>query len=75
MLKNIPQDWQKILSSGEGGDDFIAALEKVSTFLNKEKQNGAVAVRNRKKGDCGVMSYEDFAQKLLDEIATKSMDM
>ena len=41
MLKNIPQDWQKILSSGEGGDDFIAALEKVSTFLNKEKQNGA----------------------------------
>ena len=55
-----------------------AQLQKVPYMLvlgDKEKQNGAVAVRNRKKGDCGVMSYEDFAQKLLDEIATKSMDM
>ena len=55
-----------------------AQLQKVPYMLvlgDKEKQNGAVAVRNRKKGDCGVMSFEDFANKLLDEIATKSMDM
>jgi threonyl-tRNA synthetase len=55
-----------------------AQLQKVPYMLvlgEKEKEAGAVAVRNRKKGDLGVMSFDDFAKKLVDEIATKSMDM
>ncbi len=55
-----------------------AQLQKVPYMLvlgEKEKQSGAVAVRNRKKGDLGVMSLEDLLAKLLQEIATKSMDM
>jgi len=42
---------------------------------DKEREAGAVAVRNRKKGDLGVMSTEDFIAKMLQEIANKSNDM
>lgn len=55
-----------------------AQLQKIPYMLvlgEKEKESGAVAVRNRKKGDLGVMSFEQFADKLLAEIAEKSSDM
>ncbi len=55
-----------------------AQLQKIPYMLvlgEKEKQGGTVAVRNRKKGDLGVMSFDDLANKLLKEIAEKSSDM
>ena len=55
-----------------------AQLQKIPYMLvlgEKEKTDGTVAVRNRKKGDMGVMSYSDFVKKLLSEIADKSNDM
>ena len=55
-----------------------AQLQKIPYMLvlgEKEKESKSVAVRNRKKGDLGVMSYSDFAKKLLAEIASKSDDM
>ena len=55
-----------------------AQLQKIPYMLvlgEKEKQCGTVAVRNRKKGDLGVMSFDDLANKLLKEIAEKSSDM
>ena len=55
-----------------------AQLQKIPYMLvlgDKEKEAKTVAVRNRKKGDLGVMSFADFAKKLLAEIADKSDDM
>lgn len=55
-----------------------AQLQKIPYMLvlgEKEKQSGTVAVRNRKKGDLGVMSFDDLSNKLLKEIAEKSSDM
>ena len=55
-----------------------AQLQKIPYMLvlgEKEKQCGTVAVRNRQKGDLGVMSFDDLANKLLKEIAEKSSDM
>lgn len=55
-----------------------AQLQKIPYMLvlgEKEREAGTVAVRNRKKGDQGVMSYDAFADKLLKEIAEKSSDM
>ena len=55
-----------------------AQLQKIPYMLvlgDKEKTDKTVAVRNRKKGDLGVMSYSDFAKKLVSEIADKSDDM
>ncbi|MCH5157033.1 MAG: threonine--tRNA ligase [Clostridiales bacterium] len=55
-----------------------AQLQKIPYMLvlgEKEKQDKTVAVRNRKKGDLGVMSQGDFVKKLLSEIADKSDDM
>lgn len=55
-----------------------AQLQKIPYMLvlgEKEKQCGTVAVRNRKKGDLGVMSFDNLANKLLKEIAEKSADM
>lgn len=55
-----------------------AQLQKIPYMLvlgEKEKESGAVAVRNRKKGDLGVMSFDQLAEKLLGEIADKSDDM
>ena len=55
-----------------------AQLQKIPYMLvlgEKEKTDKTVAVRNRKKGDLGVMSQGDFVKKLLAEIAAKSDDM
>lgn len=55
-----------------------AQLQKIPYMLvlgENEKQSGTVAVRNRKKGDLGVMSFDDLANKLLKEIVEKSSDM
>ena len=55
-----------------------AQLQKIPYMLvlgEKEKESKNVAVRNRKKGDLGVMSQGDFVKKLLAEIAAKSDDM
>ncbi len=55
-----------------------AQLQKIPYMLvlgEKEKESGAVAVRNRKKGDLGVMSQDEFVNKLLTEISDKSDDM
>ena len=55
-----------------------AQLQKIPYMLvlgEKEKEGNTVAVRNRKKGDLGVMSYSDFVKKLLAEVASKSDDM
>jgi threonyl-tRNA synthetase len=51
------------------------SLQKVPYILvvgDKEKANGAVAVRARGNQDLGVMSQEDFVQKLLSDIASKA---
>lgn len=50
------------------------SLQKVPYILvagDKEKASGAVAVRARGNQDLGVMSVEDFAQKILGDIARK----
>ena len=55
-----------------------AQLQKIPYMLvlgEKEREAGTVAVRNRKQGDQGVMSFDDFAAKLQKEIAEKSSDM
>lgn len=55
-----------------------AQLQKIPYMLvlgEKEREAGSVAVRNRKKGDQGVMGFDAFADKLLKEIAEKSSDM
>ena len=54
-----------------------AQLEKVPYMLiigDKEAENGTVAVRSRKDGDIGAMSFDEFKQKILVEIATKAHD-
>lgn len=55
-----------------------AQLQKIPYMLvlgEKEKQSDSVAVRARKQGDLGVMSFDDLVAKLLKEIAEKSQDM
>jgi len=55
-----------------------AQLQKIPYMLvlgEKEREANAVAVRNRKKGDLGVMSFDELAAKLQKEIAEKSADM
>ena len=50
------------------------SLQKVPYILvvgDKEKANGAVAVRARGNQDLGVMPLADFAAKLADDIAAK----
>ncbi len=55
-----------------------AQLKKIPYMLvlgEKEREAETVAVRNRKKGDLGVMSFDEFAAKLVREIGEKSADM
>jgi threonyl-tRNA synthetase len=50
------------------------SLQKVPYILvagDKEKASGSVAVRARGNQDLGVMSVEDFAQRILDDIRRK----
>lgn len=52
-----------------------AQLEKIPYMLvigDKEVENGVVAVRSRRDGDIGTMSIEDFIQKALEEVRTKT---
>ena len=51
------------------------SMQKVPYILvvgDKEKANGAVAVRARGNQDLGVMALEDFVQKLLADVAQKA---
>lgn len=51
-----------------------AQLEKVPYVLvigDKEAEQGVVAVRHRTEGDLGVMTIDAFAEKALEEIASK----
>jgi threonyl-tRNA synthetase len=51
------------------------SLQKVPFILvvgDKEKANGAVAVRARGNQDLGVMPLEDFSRKLASDIAQKA---
>lgn len=53
-----------------------AQLEKVPYMLvvgSQEVEGNLVAVRSRKDGDIGQMSFEEFKQKLQDEIENKSL--
>ena len=53
-----------------------AQLEKVPYMLvvgSQEVEGNLVAVRSRKAGDIGQMSFEDFKQKLQNEIESKSI--
>ena len=53
-----------------------AQLEKVPYMLvigDKEAEAGTVSVRHRADGDVGVMSYDDFAAKLKEDVDTKSL--
>jgi len=53
-----------------------AQLEKLPYMLvvgEKEKENGTLGVRSRKKGDMGEMSFDDFLAMILREIATKEL--
>ena len=52
-----------------------AQLEKTPYMLvvgDKEQEDGTVAIRARGIGDVGVLNFNDFKSKLLEEIATKS---
>lgn len=52
-----------------------AQMQKIPYMLvvgDKEAENGSVAVRTRAGGDEGVMTIDEFLQKCLYEIATKS---
>ena len=51
------------------------SLQKVPYILvvgDKEKASGTVAVRARGNQDLGAMPLEDFAAKLLDDVARKA---
>jgi len=40
----------------------------------RERQSNAVAVRHRRRGDLGSMPFDEFAQRLQDEIESKTRD-
>ncbi|MBQ8178160.1 MAG: threonine--tRNA ligase [Clostridia bacterium] len=51
-----------------------AQLDKIPYMLiigDKEKEAGVVAVRSRKDGDLGTMTYEEFLQKIKKEVDDK----
>ena len=53
-----------------------AQIQKVPYMLvigDKEVENKAVGVRSRKDGDIGQMRFEEFKQKLQEEIENKSL--
>ena len=52
----------------------VAQLDKIPYMLiigDKEKEAGVVAVRSRKDGDLGTMTYEEFLQKIKKEVDDK----
>ena len=40
---------------------------------DKEKENGVVSVRNRKTGDMGTMTLDEFSSILLKEIEERTL--
>lgn len=53
-----------------------AQLEKIPYMIiigDKEVESGTVSVRGRKDGDIGSMTIESFANRILDEITSKSI--
>ena len=53
-----------------------AQLEKIPYMViigDKEVESGTISVRGRKDGDIGSMTVEDFTNKILDEITSKSI--
>ena len=51
-----------------------AQLEKVPYMLvigDKDIENGAVSVRDRKEGDLGSMPIDDFVKQITEEVASK----
>ena len=53
-----------------------AQLEKIPYMLiigDKEKENGVVSVRNRKTGDMGTMTLDEFSSILLKEIEERTL--
>lgn len=53
-----------------------AQLEKVPYMLiigDKEKENGVVSVRNRKTGDMGTMTVEEFEALVIKEVEEKTL--
>ncbi len=54
-----------------------AQMDKIPYMIilgDKEKESGVLAVRSRKSGDLGTMSYEDFNAKVLKEDKDKVID-
>ncbi len=54
-----------------------AQMDKIPYMIilgDKEKESGVLAVRSRKSGDLGTMSYEDFTAKVLKEDKDKVID-
>jgi threonyl-tRNA synthetase len=54
-----------------------AQVQKIPYMLvagDKEVQNGVVAVRDRKQGDIGVMSIDDFVKLIKEKINSRSME-
>ena len=54
-----------------------AQMDKIPYMIilgDKEKESGVLAVRSRKSGDLGTMSYEDFTAKVLKEGKDKVID-
>lgn len=54
-----------------------AQLEKIPYMLvvgDKEAAEGKVSVRHRSKGDLGLMTFEEFSDKILSEIRDKKID-
>ena len=54
-----------------------ARLERIPYILvvgEEEEKNKTVSVRSRAKGDEGSILVDDFALRLLEEIASKSLD-
>ena len=53
-----------------------AQLEKVPYMLvigDKDIENGTVSVRERKEGDLGAMSIDDFIKRITEEVETKKL--
>ncbi|HHY80969.1 MAG TPA: threonine--tRNA ligase [Thermoanaerobacter sp.] len=53
-----------------------AQLQKIPYMLivgDKEVEQGTVSLRSRKEGDLGVISLNEFIEKILKEIATKAL--
>lgn len=54
-----------------------AQLEKIPYMLvigDKEMENGQVAVRDRKRGDIGVVKVDEFIEMIQDKIKSKAID-